>query len=112
MDFQRHRHIGRTLVKPKPALLVNSAPASTQQGFRGDGTHSAGAQEFYDGYEQVNRQEKQIAHGLHVITFANLRKTAPPRLFEVNLPIRQAQVTLVPFNSHFLAENNPGQVLP
>ena len=39
----------------------------------------------------VNRQEERIAHGLHVITSANLRKTAPRDLFGVNLSIRQAQ---------------------
>jgi len=31
---------------------------------------------------------------LDVITFANLRKTAPRGLFKVNLPIRQAQALL------------------
>ena len=45
-----------------------------QQGFRGDGTHAAGGKEFCEGYEQENRQEKQIAHGLHVIIATNLRK--------------------------------------
>ena len=52
-----------------------------QQGFRGDGADAAGAKEFRNGYEQVNRQEEHVAHELHVTTHANLRKTAPQGLF-------------------------------
>ena len=44
----------------------------------------ASSAKFRDGYEQVYRQKKQIAHGLHVILPANLHKTAPHGLFSLN----------------------------
>ena len=33
---------------------------------------------FCEGYEQMHRQEEQVAHELHVITQGNLRKTDCP----------------------------------
>src|ERR1700687_1573878 len=50
-----------------------------QQRLRSDTAHAARAEEFGEGDEQVDRQEEQIAHESHVITFANLRKTARSR---------------------------------
>ena len=47
-----------------------------QQGFRHDGAGATRAEKFREGDEQVDRQEKQIAHESNVITSANLRKTA------------------------------------
>ena len=50
-----------------------------QQRFRGDGADATGAEEFREGDEQVNREEKQFAHGCNAITPAVLRKTARKR---------------------------------
>ena len=46
-----------------------------------DPVHAARAEEFREGNEQMDRQEKQIAHELKIITPANLHKTAPWRRF-------------------------------
>ena len=46
-----------------------------QQRLGGNGTGAARAEEFRDGYEKVNREEQQIAHGPHRITPEIVRKT-------------------------------------
>jgi len=51
-----------------------------QQGFRGERADAARAKHFGQGDEQVDGQEEQIAHEMHVITPAQLRKTAPQGL--------------------------------
>lgn len=50
-----------------------------QQRLRSDTADAARAEEFREGDEQVDRQEEQIAPESHIITFANLRKTARSR---------------------------------
>lgn len=58
-----------------------------QQGFYGDGADAAGAEEFCDGYDKVNRQKEQIAHGSHVITTpVYIHKTPPQGLFALHFP--------------------------
>jgi hypothetical protein len=55
-----------------------------QQGFGGDGAHATGTEEFCDSYDQVDRQKEQIAHGPHVITPADVHKTAPQALLALH----------------------------
>ena len=47
-----------------------------QQRFCGDGADATRSKEFRNGIEQVNREEKQVAHGWNGITPAMVRKTA------------------------------------
>jgi hypothetical protein len=70
-----------------------------QQRLRSDTPHAARAEEFGEGDEQVDGQEEQIAHESHVITFANLRKTARSRrraLELTNSPGSGAQTAALP----------------
>ena len=46
-----------------------------QQRLGGHSTGAARAEEFRDGYEKVNREEQQIAHGAHRITPEIVGKT-------------------------------------
>jgi hypothetical protein len=56
-----------------------------QQRLRSDTAGAARAEEFREGDQQVDRQEKQIAHESNVITSANLRKTVRERLIGLEL---------------------------
>ena len=49
------------------------------------------SRQFAFGYEQMDRQEEQIAHELETILPADLHKTAAQRRFMPNLPIRHPQ---------------------
>ena len=67
-----------------PRAIADDDLLLEQEGFRGDGAHAARTEEFCDSYDEVDRQKEQIAHGSHVITPANIHKTAPHRLFALH----------------------------
>jgi hypothetical protein len=58
-----------------------------------DPSHATRAEEFGEGNEQMDRQEKQIAHERQIIRPANLHKTAPGSDYVRNLRIRHPQVS-------------------
>ena len=65
-------------------LLMMGELLLEQQEFCGDGARAARTVKFRDGYEQVNYEKQLIAHGLHVITPANIHKAAPQGLFALH----------------------------
>src|ERR1700747_1031232 len=79
-----HGEIRRTL----SGAIADQELMFEQERFSYDLARSARAEEFREGYEQMDRQEEQIAHELDTILQTNLHRAAPRRRFMPNLPIR------------------------
>jgi hypothetical protein len=74
-DGPSARGPGRKCLESK--RRTTSLSISKQERLSCDPAHTARAEEFREGNEQMDRQEEQIAHELKINTPANLHKTAP-----------------------------------
>ena len=72
-----HKAIKRAQIRcTLSGAIANEELLLEQQLFRGYSAGAARAEEFRDGYEEMNREEQQIEYGFDGSTLANLRKTA------------------------------------